>query len=52
MESLAPLVLVALAVAGGWIWDLIAHREASRRDRELKRRLRQSMETIRETTLR
>jgi len=52
MESMAPLVFVALAVAGGWVWDLVAHREASRLDRELRRRLQQSADTIRESTLR
>jgi hypothetical protein len=52
MDSLAPLVFVALAVAAGWIWDLVAHRESRRLDRELRHRLRQSLDTIHETTLR
>ena len=52
MESIVSLGVVAVAVAGGWLWEIIAHRESSRLDRKLQRQLRQSADTLRESTLR
>jgi len=46
------LGLVALAVVGGWVWEVVSHREPARLDRRMRDQLQHSADTIRGSTLR
>ncbi len=52
MESMISLGAAVFAIAGAWLWDIVAHREPTRLDRKLRHQLRQSADTIRDSTLR
>ena len=52
MESIFSLGVVAVAVAVGWLWEMVAHREPTRLDRKLRHQLRQSVDTLRDSSLR
>jgi hypothetical protein len=51
MEAMFSLGVVAAAVVGGWVWEIVTHREPARLDRRIRAQLQQSADTIRDSTL-